>query len=58
MVDGAFDEGNDGWNAMGGDATPQMMAQQQQNAEEDVFAAAAFPASQAQVTIQTASGAA
>ena len=56
MVDAPFDEGNDGWNAMGTPSAAPGMAMQDQSAD-DAFADAAFPISSPQVVIQTASGA-
>ena len=55
MVDGAFDEGNDDWNAMPASSSGPAMAMQDQTAD-DAFAEAAFVQSP-QVVIQSASGA-
>ena len=56
MVDGAFDEGNDGWNAMGAASSGPSMAMQDQTAD-DAFADAAFAHQTPTVVIQSASGA-
>ena len=61
MVDAFMDsaQNNDDWQAMGDSSTAApAMQMQSQEASEDFFADAAFPASSPVVTIQTASGAA
>lgn len=57
MVDAPFDEGNDGWDAVGAVASEPIQMQMQAQSVEDAFGGESFPVS-APVTIQTASGAA
>ena len=58
MVDAPFDEGNDGWDAMGSATpAPAMQMQMQDQTADDAFAEAAFPVSSPAVVIQSASGA-